>query len=67
MGTTKGDSDFVVRYTNKDIMDKLEAIDSKLNGSVSLSKKAMWAAGTSITLALALLTLLIAHIGALAK
>lgn len=38
-GTNEGD--FVVRYTNKDIMDKLEAMDSKLDSTRVLAKKAM--------------------------
>jgi hypothetical protein len=65
MASTK--EDFVVRYTNKDIMDKLEQIDSKVVGNIQLSKRAMWAGGTAITIALAVLSLLLAHIAALPK
>lgn len=57
--------DFVVRYTNKDIMDKLDQMDNKLGMTIGLSKKAMWAAGTALTLALALLTLLLSHLSAI--
>lgn len=63
MVPTKSD-DFVVRYTNKDIMDKLDKIESKLSGNVQLSKKAMWAAGTSLTLVIIVLSLLLTHLGA---
>lgn len=66
MGDTKmskpKEDDFVVRYTNKDIMDKLDTIDSKLDATKGLAKKAMWAAGTGITLATLSITLIMTHV-----
>lgn len=57
--TKKTETDFVVRYTNKDIMDKLVSIEQKIEHSNSLSKKAMWAAGTALTIAITALLRLI--------
>lgn len=55
----KRNTDFMVKYTNKDIMDKLEHIEQKLEHSNSLSKKAMWAAGTALAMAITAITRLI--------
>lgn len=63
----KRQEEFVVRYTNKDIMDKLESIESKLGSTHGISKKAMWAAGTALTLTLAILGLLLTHLGSISK
>jgi hypothetical protein len=52
------DNTFTVTYTNKDIMDKLNDIETKLEASHSLAHKAIWTAGTAITLCLFVLGVL---------
>ena len=62
-----GKSDFVVRYTNKDIMDKLEELNNQINavheqtlhtnGKVKLHTKLIWSSfGFSFTILLLLIS-----------
>jgi hypothetical protein len=59
----KEDNGFIVKYTNKDIMDKLEVIETKIERSNGKANKALIVSGTALTVTLIVLTILIEHIG----
>ena len=61
MDNTKKSEDFVVRYSNKDIMDKLDKIDGKIDGVKRLSARAMITATGVGVLAMATLVALLQH------
>jgi hypothetical protein len=62
MATTK-EEDFVVRYTNKDIMSKLDSIETKIDGVRKLSNRAMITATGAGMLVMTLLVALLQHLG----
>lgn len=53
---------FTVTYTNKDIMDKLEAIEIKIDGVKKLSNRAMMTATGVGMLCMAILVALLQHL-----
>jgi hypothetical protein len=46
------DTEFIVQYSTKDIMEKLNSIQDDLRTHKALSIKAMWAAGVAISISL---------------
>jgi hypothetical protein len=53
---------FIVEYSNKDIMDKLEHIDNKLSVTQSLARKAQLYASAALGLSIIVLGYLVYHI-----